>query len=329
MTSHTHRIDIIGDIHGELEALIELGRALGYEVDDGWSHSQGRVLVFVGDLIDRGPDSLGVAELVCNLIERRRAVCLLGNHEYNLVGHAQGHIEPKASNKKTIEQFARYPKRSQAVLDTFRLLPTAIELPALRIIHAVWHLGCYSRVAKVIGHVPGEHANEIADTFDWLQAHVVVASPFTETGLICALPAEGVPPTDDTAHEILIKGYEAKADAPFLDSEKKERTLIRVTWWDRERPEIPSDKRTVFGHYWNLPPIDGVDTFVPPYPSGTATLGAWQAEHAERVIGLGSAKVPDDVKHVCVDYNGVKTATDRACVGAYRWPEAEVVWAAL
>ena len=48
-------IDVVGDVHGEIEALRTLLTRLRYGPDG--SHSDGRRLVFVGDLTDRGPDS--------------------------------------------------------------------------------------------------------------------------------------------------------------------------------------------------------------------------------------------------------------------------------
>ena len=68
------KLDVVGDIHGHLEALRTLGHSLEYNVDGDWSHPEGRILVFVGDLVDRGPNSLEVAELVMRLVAARRAV---------------------------------------------------------------------------------------------------------------------------------------------------------------------------------------------------------------------------------------------------------------
>ena len=53
-------LDIIGDVHGQFEALQNLLHYLGYS--PAGKHPQGRKLVFVGDLIDRGPDSPAVAD---------------------------------------------------------------------------------------------------------------------------------------------------------------------------------------------------------------------------------------------------------------------------
>ena len=63
----------IGDIHGESELLEELLASL--QIRDGDR------LVFVGDYVDRGPDSKGVVETLLSLQEERDCVFLLGNHE--------------------------------------------------------------------------------------------------------------------------------------------------------------------------------------------------------------------------------------------------------
>jgi serine/threonine protein phosphatase 1 len=67
----------IGDIHGCHTALLALLEALDLQADDR--------LVFLGDLVDRGPDSYRVVEKVRELVDSDRAVCLLGNHEEMLL----------------------------------------------------------------------------------------------------------------------------------------------------------------------------------------------------------------------------------------------------
>src|SRR6516164_6608331 len=81
--------DIIGDIHGCLDEALDLISALGYrcEVQEGRhavSHPQGRKLVFVGDLVDRGPDSPGVVRLVSDVVASGRGFCVAGNHDVKL-----------------------------------------------------------------------------------------------------------------------------------------------------------------------------------------------------------------------------------------------------
>ena len=82
-------LDIIGDIHGCLDETLELLVQLGYHVAfaDGryaLSHSQGRKVVFVGDLVDRGPNSPGVIRLVMDSVAAGAAYCVAGNHDVKL-----------------------------------------------------------------------------------------------------------------------------------------------------------------------------------------------------------------------------------------------------
>ncbi|WP_241779897.1 polynucleotide kinase-phosphatase [Streptomyces natalensis] len=108
----TGPFDIIGDIHGcrsELETL--LGRlgyalerdALGRPVDA--VHPQGRTAVFVGDLVDRGPDSPGVLRLVMGMVKAGHALCVPGNHENKLGRYLKGrNVQHTHGLAETIEQ---------------------------------------------------------------------------------------------------------------------------------------------------------------------------------------------------------------------------------
>ena len=89
--------DIIGDVHGcrsELEQLLgELGYAVDRDGDDravGASHPDGRTAVFVGDLVDRGPDTPGVLRLVMGMVGAGTALCVSGNHEAKLMRALNG-----------------------------------------------------------------------------------------------------------------------------------------------------------------------------------------------------------------------------------------------
>ena len=84
------RYDIIGDVHGCLDALRRLCDVLGYDAE--YRHPTGRRLVFVGDLADRGPDSVGVLRLVAGLVSRGRALLILGNHDDALLRRLTGEL---------------------------------------------------------------------------------------------------------------------------------------------------------------------------------------------------------------------------------------------
>ncbi|MEH6373309.1 polynucleotide kinase-phosphatase [Streptomyces sp. KLMMK] len=108
----TGPFDIIGDIHGcssELETLLgELGYADGV-------HPEGRTAVFVGDLVDRGPDSPGVLRRVMGMVASGNALCVPGNHENKLGRWLKGKkVRPTHGLAETIEQLEREDARDPA-----------------------------------------------------------------------------------------------------------------------------------------------------------------------------------------------------------------------
>jgi hypothetical protein len=322
-TQMSERFDVIGDVHGELPALERLGRELGYRSD--WSHPEDRKLIFLGDLVDRGAHSLEVAELVHGLARAGRAACLMGNHEYNLVAHdlrVPGYEAPKTSNGPTIAEQARQPERWRTVLDYFVTLPIALEFPDLRLIHACWHHPSVERVKHLLRpEVPGGGL---------FSERIVLGSPFDARGLKAGLPVDRTDDGEDPPQEILLKGYE-EASEPFLDADGHERRTIRSTWWNSPKAPVQQDLPLVVGHYWNLPPDARVlrpagEAFCAPHPSGHPTLKKWQAAFAGIIEETGRVSWTSSV--ACIDFNGVTYASpDRACVGALRWPEREIVWA--
>ncbi|MET9950492.1 polynucleotide kinase-phosphatase [Streptomyces sp. NPDC006339] len=113
----TGPFDIIGDIHGcrsELETL--LGK-LGYV--DG-HHPEGRTAVFVGDLVDRGPDSPGVLRRVMSMVAAGDALCVPGNHENKLGRWLRGRkVQQTHGLAETIEQLEREPEEFRAQVTEF------------------------------------------------------------------------------------------------------------------------------------------------------------------------------------------------------------------
>ncbi|SET49427.1 polynucleotide kinase-phosphatase [Geodermatophilus poikilotrophus] len=93
----TGPFDVVGDVHGCRAELEELLGELGYELhrdERGRAvdavHPAGRRAVFVGDLVDRGPDSPGVLRLVMGMVAAGHALCVPGNHENKLVRALRG-----------------------------------------------------------------------------------------------------------------------------------------------------------------------------------------------------------------------------------------------
>jgi len=75
--------DIIGDVHGCCDELVELLGKLGYEpaAAGGYKHPHGRKAVFVGDLVDRGPKIPETVILVKQMADAGDAICVPGNHD--------------------------------------------------------------------------------------------------------------------------------------------------------------------------------------------------------------------------------------------------------
>jgi hypothetical protein len=86
--------DLIGDIHGCFDELHALLVKLGYHVqkDDKYTvtHPEGRKVIFVGDLVDRGPKTPEVLRIVMDMVESGAAFCVNGNHDDKLKRKLQG-----------------------------------------------------------------------------------------------------------------------------------------------------------------------------------------------------------------------------------------------
>lgn len=107
--------DIIGDVHGCYEELIELLRKLRYIIektaDDGTnyglkvSHPENRTVIFLGDLIDRGPASPAVLKLVMSMVRSGTALCVPGNHDMKLHKKLTGKaVQEKHGLAETLRQ---------------------------------------------------------------------------------------------------------------------------------------------------------------------------------------------------------------------------------
>lgn len=101
----TGPFDIIGDVHGCYDELVELIMTLGYNLTQIPGEPEGscelfgpagppRKLVFVGDLVDRGPKTPPVLRLVMKLVREGKALCVPGNHDIKLLRALRGkHVQ--------------------------------------------------------------------------------------------------------------------------------------------------------------------------------------------------------------------------------------------
>ncbi|WP_041451069.1 polynucleotide kinase-phosphatase [Hoyosella subflava] len=114
LRAHTGPFDVIGDVHGCRAELEELLAELGWKVTFDSAgraidacHPDGRTAVFVGDLVDRGPDTPGVLRLVMGMTNSGAALCVSGNHEQKLARALRGQkVQLKHGIAESLEQLA-------------------------------------------------------------------------------------------------------------------------------------------------------------------------------------------------------------------------------
>lgn len=109
--------DIVGDVHGCSSELRTLLQQLGYQPlaeGDGYAHPEGRILAFVGDLIDRGPDPVGTLRLAAAMVETGTGLWAMGNHDIKLqrwlAGREQNDNHGFGETRRALEaEFERDP----------------------------------------------------------------------------------------------------------------------------------------------------------------------------------------------------------------------------
>lgn len=117
----TGLFDVIGDVHGCIGELTELLSKLGYNVErNSVKPAHGRRVVFVGDLIDRGPDSVAVLKLAIGMVEDGAAFCVPGNHDAKLLKKLQGrNVQLLHGLDETLAQIGAQPPAFSARVKTF------------------------------------------------------------------------------------------------------------------------------------------------------------------------------------------------------------------
>ncbi|WP_242918799.1 metallophosphoesterase [Pontibacter liquoris] len=144
---------IIGDVHGcfnELQALMHL---LDYTIHFNEAQQRyqvsapgGHKLIFVGDLVDRGPDSPNVLRLVMDMVAAGQAFCVTGNHDDKLYRMLLGHkVQVRHGLELTVTQLAAYDKAFHTRVKNFISgLPHHLMLDEGRLIVA--HAGLEERL---------------------------------------------------------------------------------------------------------------------------------------------------------------------------------------
>ena len=144
--------DLIGDIHGCAHTLERLLQQLDYRKRNGvWQHPE-RKVIFLGDIVDRGPRIRESLELVYTMVQAGEAVSVMGNHEHNALtyctpapeGFSDDYLRshnPRHNRliKETLDQFNGAENERAINLDWFKTLPLYIETEQFRVVHATWN----------------------------------------------------------------------------------------------------------------------------------------------------------------------------------------------
>lgn len=125
---HDHGpFDVIGDVHGCRQELEELLRALGYAIEldaagrpVGAHHPGRRRVVFLGDLVDRGPDTTGVLRLAMGMVAADDAFAVPGNHENKLLRALRGRqVQITHGLAESLAQLAGEPVDFRSAVESF------------------------------------------------------------------------------------------------------------------------------------------------------------------------------------------------------------------
>jgi len=329
-------LDIIGDIHGEIDALKKILSVLGYSPNG--STTGNRKLVFVGDFCDRGPDSPGVIKLVENLVSSGNAFAILGNHEINLLADdpkdGSGWFFPERfdSDQRFYAPFeVATEKNKPRIVEFLNQLPIVLERDDLRIVHAAWNSTKVDQIRDLdVGNINGLHQTWEART----RASAI------ETGLFQRYLDErekwkgeiedpdNPPPFLDaiadyetlqhtySPFKVLTSGVEARTKQAFF-SGNRWRFSDRLPWWNDYDDRIP----VVIGHYWRL---------FNPAPDQP------QSRYSQLFRDLESTAWHGRHNNVfCIDYSvGARwrnrkenrDPTSRFRLAAMRWPEMQLVF---
>ena len=332
------RVDFIGDIHGEIDALHSLLQHLGVDIERARVE---RPLVFVGDLVDRGPDSVAVVELVQHLVRSGVAQCVLGNHEFNVLrkkvkqgnGWFVPHEQMKAGREPDgwhhLGQRVGFPSRQATESERARILkfieemPLALESSTLRVVHAAWNapavaLAKQCSSLEALLQADADHPVQSASRPVFHDAPSIAEmenphlTPRYHSGL-----AEWMAQLQNTsAAKVLTAGPER----PLGEHKKprylagKWRILERSPWWLEDH----DPRAVIFGHYWRRRP----QTDLPGKSEVFEDVGPWDWMGPHR-------------QAFCVDYcvgyrfmarHQGKDPAKTGALGVLRWPERTLLF---
>ncbi len=290
--------DVIGDIHGYGTHLEGLLLSMGYsEGANGYSHPNRRA-VFVGDLVDRGPNQRRTIEVVRAMVMSGAAKMVLGNHELNAIGYTlpnpviageyvRIHSDRnRRTHKAFLDQLVEGSADHQEAIDWFKSLPIWLDLGGIRVAHACWHEASINVLSDLVGP-------------DNAISHQILVS------------APGSPERE--ALSILTRGPEVNIAQPYKNRAGGLSGKARFKWWSHDATTI--DKAVM------LP--DGVTA------ADGSTYPEFNADPVDAPVEIYSDRVPVLFGHYWWKGTPAKITPYVACLDysvagagplvAYRW----------
>ncbi len=210
-------------------------------------------LVFVGDLVNRGPDSLGVLRDVMAMGNRARVV--LGNHDLHLLAVAAGVRPP--TRKDTIQDVLEAPDAAD-IIEWLRHQPLLIEDEDAYYVHAGIHpLWTGEKAVGLAREVEGclqadNWKAQLKEMYGGLNWDEGLTGPERIQAVLNVLTRMRYVNTETGLLDFHPKGSPASTPSPF------------IPWFDDPR-RVPLTKPVVFGHWstlgvLNRPDVLSLDT---------------------------------------------------------------------
>lgn len=138
------KVDIIGDVHGCYDELCTLFQTLDYQKrQDIYTHSDGRIPVFLGDITDRGPASLKTIQLVYDMVVSKNiAFYVPGNHCNKLYRYFLGNkVMLRHGLETTVAEYNACNHREQKkirhmFMTLYEQAPLYLQLPEVQAVVA-------------------------------------------------------------------------------------------------------------------------------------------------------------------------------------------------
>jgi hypothetical protein len=275
-------------------------------IDGTWQHPE-RKVIFVGDLIDRGPRQVDSVMIAKRMVEGGHAYIVMGNHEFNAIAYATPNPNKpgdflrthrrkvgrnnRKQHKKFLKAVGKNSVQRKEFITWFKTIPLWLKVDGIRVIHACWDPEAVDRLQRKLG--PN---NTVTDE------------------LMVTMSTKGHQDYHDL--EILIKGPEIKMPDGFKYKDKDEivRSSARYAWWDPQAStfdvaaRIPDNCKAVDGTpFPQLPAV--------PIPSGNPEpygdtiplfFGHYWCTDEDEIISDHA---------MCVDYSAGKGGP----LKAYRW----------